>query len=346
MIYSIDSFPGRTLLSNGKKYLYFGGTSYLGLQTDAEFQDLFIKNLKKYGTNYGASRKSNIQISIFEKTENYLANLVDSEDCTTLSSGYLAGQLVAQTLNTSEHVFFYAPETHTAVQIRNTKTFQSFDTLNIAVRKHLNSEKSIPIVFMDSIITSVDGYPDFDGLKELPLQDIILVIDDSHGIGILGKKGEGSYKKAMALEPKELIVCCSLGKGFGIQAGAIFGTKDRINSFTNSDFFGGASPAMPAGLATLLEGELIFQKKRKVLSQNINLFLNALNDKKKLRYQENYPVFYFSDLKLNSNLEQNEVLVTNFNYPNQDSPLMSRIVLSAAHTKDDINILAGIINNT
>lgn len=342
MIYSIDSFPGRTIISKGKQYVYFGGTSYLGLQTDTEFQQLFIKNLKKYGTNYGASRKANVQISAFEKAENYLANLVESESCTTVSSGYLAGQLVAQTLNTDKHEFFYAPETHSALHIPNKKTFQSFESLNSAVSIHLKTKKSTPIVFMDSITTN--GYPDFNGLKGLSLQDIILVIDDSHGIGIIGKKGSGSYKTINAFKPKELIVCCSLGKGFGIQAGAIFGTKDRMNSFTKSKFFGGASPAMPAGLETLVEGAVIFEEKRKLLSQNINLFLNSLNNPNQLNYIPKYPVFYFSNDQLNSHLEQNLVLVTNFNYPNEDSPMMSRIVLSAAHTKDDIKELSRLMN--
>ena len=54
----IDGFPGRELELDHRKYLYFGGTSYLGLQTDGAFQDMYISNIRKYGTNYGASRKS------------------------------------------------------------------------------------------------------------------------------------------------------------------------------------------------------------------------------------------------------------------------------------------------
>jgi len=96
----IDGFPGRELELDQKRYLYFGGTSYLGLQTHKKFQDMYISNIRKYGTNYGASRKSNVRISVYEATENYLSHFVGSEACCTLSSGYLAGQLVRQTMDT------------------------------------------------------------------------------------------------------------------------------------------------------------------------------------------------------------------------------------------------------
>ena len=137
MKYWTDSFPGRSVMVENKEYLYFGGTSYLGLQTDTTFQDIFIKNTRIFGTNYGASRKSNVQISVFEKAENHLAKLVGSEACITLSSGYLAGQLVSQFLSNSKHPFFYAPNTHSALYQHKIKTYDTFAALNTALRAQL-----------------------------------------------------------------------------------------------------------------------------------------------------------------------------------------------------------------
>jgi len=344
MIYSVDSFPGRTISVNGKSYLYFGGTSYLGLQTDATFQQLYSANIKKYGTNYGASRKANVQISIFEETENNLANLVGSESCITMSSGYLAGQLVIQTMNTPVHEFFYAPASHSAIHLTSKKPFQNFSDLNQAVRKHLVVSKSIPVVVLDAIDILGKGYPNFEGLQDLPLNEVVLVVDDSHGIGIVGVDGGGAFKSTKSLHPKELIVCCSLGKGFGIQAGAIFASTNRIQKFTNTKFFGGASPAAPAALATLLEGQELFKQKRQILKTNINLFLDAIRNHELLKYQDNYPAFYFSNPQIAKFLESKGILITNFNYPNENSPVMSRIVISASHTVEDIEQLAQWLN--
>ncbi len=341
----IESFPGREILIGGKKYLYFGGTAYLGLQTDDAFQNLFIENIKKYGTNYGASRKSNIRMSIFGKTEHYMANFVGAEACATVSSGYLAGQFVAQSLNTKVHRFFYAPNTHSALYPVQTKPYTTFTALNIAVREHLRSQPSkTPVVFLDAIDFSGCNYPDFKPLQILPLDKIILVVDDSHGIGIVGKNGSGVYRTLSRLAIKELVVCCSLGKSFGLQAGAVFGSKERISKLKQTSFFGGASPAAPAALATLLDAETMYSEKRKQLQSNIVLFLDSLKNPNKFNFMQHHPAFSFADMQLTEYLEQQGIILTNFPYPDEQAYLMSRIVLSAHHRESDILNLTHLLN--
>ncbi len=341
----IDSFPGREILIDGKKHLYFGGTAYLGLQTDNAFQNLFIENLKKYGTNYGASRKSNLRMSIFGKAERYLADLVGSEACATVSSGYLAGQFVAQSLNSKAQRFFYAPNTHSALYPVQTKSYTTFTALNIAVREHLRSQPGkTPVVFLDAIDFSGCNYPDFDPLKLLPLAESILVVDDSHGIGVVGNEGSGVFGILAKLSTKELLVCCSLGKGFGIQAGAVFGKKERISELMETSFFSGSSPAAPAALATLLDAETLYSEKRAYLQNNIALFLNNLKNPKKFSGMKDHPAFSFSDVQLTEYLEQEGIILTNFPYPGEHSQLMSRIVLSAHHREDDIIRLTNLLN--
>ena len=345
-----DGFPGRELELDQKKFLYFGGTSYLGLQTDEAFQEIFISNIRKYGTNYGASRKSNVRLSVYEKAEQFLCQLVGCESSATLSSGYLAGQLVRQTMDTKEHRLFYAPNTHSALYSPTPSTklkpYITFTALNIAVRSHLETnQETTPVVFLDAIDFSGANYPDFEGLRTLPLEKIILVVDDSHGIGIVGENGGGVFRRLKELSPKELIVCCSLGKGFGIQAGSIFGTEKRIEQFMDTPFFGGASPAAPAAVACLMDGKALFLEKREALIHNITLFMSNVKTLDRFKFMEGHPAFSFTDEKLVSYLERQNVLVTSFRYPDEDSFLMSRIVISAHHKKEDILLLCNLINS-
>ncbi|SNZ00475.1 aminotransferase class I/II-fold pyridoxal phosphate-dependent enzyme [Flagellimonas pacifica] len=345
MAFSLDSFPERTIQMGGKEYLYFGGTAYLGLQMDKEFQDTFIKNLKKYGTNFGASRKSNVQLSIFEKVEKHLAAIIGSEDCITLSSGYLAGQFISQYLNSNTHQVFYAPKTHSALYSEPKKTYTTFAELGSKIRNQLNSgESKIPVVFMDTITFSGNGYPEFKELQSFPLHQIILVADDSHGIGIVGEHGTGAYNKLKSLNPKELIVCSSLGKGFGIQAGAIFGSYERITKLRETDFYRGASPAAPVGLATLMDSYAFYQRQRKALKTNINLFKRNVDRMQEFIHIPDHPTFGFSNASLAEYLIEKRVIITNFRYPNKTSSLKSRIVLSAAHKKEDILHLTKYLN--
>ncbi|MEO9511529.1 MAG: aminotransferase class I/II-fold pyridoxal phosphate-dependent enzyme [Flavobacteriaceae bacterium] len=341
----IDSFPGRTIQKDGEEYLYFGGTSYLGLQLDTEFQNVFIKNLKRYGTNYGASRKSNIQLSIFDEVEEHLSAIVGSEACVTLSSGFLAGQLIAKSFSSDAYQVFYAPNTHSALYHSEAKSFETFAELNFELRKQLRSESNkVPVVFLDSIDFSGKNYPEFEALRALPLDNIVLVADDSHGLGVVDTNGSGAYSKLRDLLPKELIVCGSLGKGFGIQAGAIFGTQQRIEALKKTDFFGGASPAAPAVLATLMDSIKIYEQKREVLNSNIELFLRNLNNTGRFDFMTGHPAFSFSNESLVAHLEENKIVVTNFRYPSEVSSLKSRIVLSTSHKKEDIEHLAECIN--
>ena len=345
MIDYIDSFPGREISIDGRPYLYFGGTAYLGLQTHKDFQQLFINNIGTYGTGYGASRKSNVRISIYDRAEESLVHWVGSEACTTLSSGFLAGQLVAQHFDQPQHQRFYAPNSHSALYVSKTKHYATFTAMDIAIREHLSGHhKSVPVVFMDSIDFSGGNYPDFEGLRSLPLEEIILVVDDSHGVGIVGDHGSGVYQSIKMLNPKELLVCCSLGKGFGLQAGAIFGGQNRIDQLTATDFFGGASPAAPAVMASFVQGESIFHGQRALLQQHIGFFLKSLQNPGYFKYMPDHPTFGYTDQRLSQYLYQHGFITTNFPYPSESASVMSRIVLSASHRQEDLIKLASTVN--
>ncbi|MCL6265466.1 pyridoxal phosphate-dependent aminotransferase family protein [Flagellimonas myxillae] len=346
MAITIDSFPGRTIHKNGKEYLYFGGTSYLGLQLDKEFQDLYIKNLKRYGTNYGASRKSNIQLSIFEKAEAHLANMVGSQACITLSSGYLAAQLVVQTLVQQGHPTIAVPNAHIALSTDNVINTSSPEEFHAKLNEMLNLGKdAVPAILFDTIDFSKGQYPDFAMLRQLPLDKVILVGDDSHGIGLVGANGNGCYSTLKELQPAQLIVCCSLGKGLGIQAGAIFGTKSTVDVLRDTAFFGGASPAAPAFLSTLLYAGDIYKERRARLFEHLD-YLESLPDILQLFTHINgHPTFEFRNLELANYLEGKGFIFTNFNYPDHKGPIVSRIVLSAYHKKQDVQDLVDCLNN-
>ena len=340
-MFTIDEFPGRAICIDGNDYLYFGGTSYLGLQTDPEFQALFIKNIKKYGTAYGASRKSNIRLGIFDEVETHLSNVVGSEACISVSSGYLAGQLVCDYFSQEDYQLYYAPNTHAALLRGQQRVYQNWEELEKAV--HSTSNKT-PVIFLDSIDFCGENYPDYKFLRNLPIKDSILVVDDSHGIGITGEEGGGSFSFLQSLKPKDLIVSCSLGKGFGVQAGAIFGSRSRIKTLTETHFFGGSSPATPASLATIKDAHQLILRKSKALNNNTALFLSGLSHTFLFSKTIGHPTFSFQNELLATQLAENNILVTNFKYPTENDAFMSRIVLSASHTTQDIKTLCAILN--
>jgi len=342
----IDSFPGREITIDQRKFLYFGGTSYFGVQMDIDFRKTFIANINKYGTSYGASRNSNIQLSIYGKAEKYLANWVGSEDCVTLSSGYLAGQLLCSLFNNNKYRLFYTPNCHSALYQSDVKPYITYSALNIALREHLASDSGItPVILLDSIDFSGYNYPKFDGLRSLPLSKCVLVADDSHGIGQIGPGNSGIFSILSKFEPKELLVCCSLSKALGIDAGAIFGTKILLQKVKKTDFFAGASPASPASMATLIQAQPIYKTKKKILDEHTILFLDQINDLGNFSFIPGFPVFGYSKPGLTKFLYNNGIIVTDFNYPSEATSIRSRLVLTALHTEKDITKLASLVNS-
>lgn len=87
---TVDQFPDRTVEVDGKSFLYFGGTSYLGMATHPEFQKLLCESIQQWGTAYGSSRNSNIQLSIYQEAETLFSSLIGCESALFVSSGTLA----------------------------------------------------------------------------------------------------------------------------------------------------------------------------------------------------------------------------------------------------------------
>ncbi|MCV6631456.1 MAG: aminotransferase class I/II-fold pyridoxal phosphate-dependent enzyme [Flavobacteriaceae bacterium] len=345
MKYQVDHFPGSSFTQDGKRFRYFGGTAYLGLQTLEAFQELFIHHIRKYGTNYGASRKSNIQFPIYEKAERFLATQIGCEASLSLSSGFLAGQLLTHHLRAAGHPLFYAPNTHVATQDATANCFKSYTTLKAAVEKQLREKNTLkPVVFLDSIeLMSFENHPYYQGLQTLPLNEIIVVVDDSHGIGIVGEHGEGAFSTLKKLGAAELIGCASLGKAFGISAGLIYGKQHRIEAIANSSFFGGASPATPASMASLLDAQNIYNTQRTKLRSNLKRFHQNLDEKVHFQSIAQHPAIPFRNELLSQHLAKHHFIITNFRYPSQQDPLMSNIVISAAHGEKDIDDLTSCI---
>ena len=114
-MHQLEQIPGRTAEIQGQPFLYFSGTAYLGMGHLPEFQHFVQTGMEKYGLNFGGSRLSNVRFDIFEKAESFLAQVGQSEAALTVSSGTVAGQLVAKYFE-REASLHYAPESHPAIR--------------------------------------------------------------------------------------------------------------------------------------------------------------------------------------------------------------------------------------
>lgn len=344
MTLHVQEIPGPELEIGDSSYLYFGGTSYLGMQTDSRFREIQARFTLEIGTHWGASRAGNLVLSIYDKAESALAAWIGSGACLTLSSGFMAARLLVEYFGNLGHPCFYSPNCHEALLPPGSQRSNDWSSLAAAVLKELQNSRA-PVVFTDTVGGEEVPGPVWERLKSLP-RECILVADDSHGIGICGSNGSGSWETLHRFNFRELLVCSSLGKAIGITAGMIAGPVSYLEQLRKTPFFEGASPAPPAGIAALEMGlsKGWYKAQYNKLHQNTIYFHKLTSRLNLLKSQPSYPVFYFTNPKLARHLSEHQILITDFDYGAEaGSSSPKRIVISSAHHPKHLEHLAEVL---
>ncbi|MEM9829403.1 MAG: aminotransferase class I/II-fold pyridoxal phosphate-dependent enzyme [Bacteroidota bacterium] len=344
------ALPGRTIVADGRERLYFSGTSYLGIHKNIIFQELLRDGFSQYGTGYSSSRTSNVQLAIYEEAEDWLTSFIGSPtekvlSALTFSSGYLAGQALIRTLDQGQR-FIYAPQAHPALWRSEgdniTGNFQPWVS-------HLETKVGCGSKEIVIVVNSVDALyarrHSFAWVACLPdYLSVTLVVDDSHGLGVLGEHGEGIYASVTHLLPDNvsLIVVSSLGKALGIPGGVVLGDNSIIQRLERSTYFTAASPIAPAYLWAMIRAGKLYTSLLGQLRENVQYFQSLIEGTEVFQYFGNYPVFYSTDQQICQALEPQCVL-SSFSYPNPDSECITRVVISALHTEQDIGLLGKLV---
>ena len=332
----LDKTPNTTAFLNGKEYLYFSGTSYLGVAALPEFQELVIEAIKKWGTAYGSSRSANIKLSVYEKGELFLADFLKREAAVTVSSGTLAGHFALKTLGTFVDAFYFMPKTHPAILPENALPVFENSKLNGSFR--LIKNKKICIV-LDAIAAFETKPFCLDFLNELDDSNTIyLLVDESHSLGLLGVNGNGFSTSILKKENIKVIVVSSLGKAFGINGGVIAGDLYIINQIKKDKLFIGCAGMSPAFLEVFINAQEIYRSQFLQLQENTAYVFNLLKDNLSIIIDKTYPVFFHSNEEIEEILFNKEILITSFYYATS-SKKFNRIVINANHTKEQLDFL-------
>ena len=192
MNYITNQLPSRIFTTNQQEYLWFSGTSYLGMPHHQGFRENFAKALNQYGMSWGSSRNSNIRLDIYEKAEIELAKFANMPAALTVSSGMWAGQLVINFLQKPDTKFFFAPKTHPALwkgenlQLEDWERGLSYsEWASLIVEKVKECVAENIVICSDSVGSPYVEQFDFQWINELPEgKNITVVVDASHSFGV------------------------------------------------------------------------------------------------------------------------------------------------------------------
>lgn len=332
----LQKAPNTTARINNKDYLFFSGTSYLGVPLLPSFQELVTQSILKWGTSYGSSRAANLKLEVYQRGEQLLSNFLKTENVVTVSCGTLASQFALKSLQTLADSFYYMPKTHPSILPDDAKPVFKKGLLNSELKKLENQT----ICIVSDAIAALETNPfSFDFLSLISVSNTIyLLIDESHSLGVLGKKGNGISSQIQTTENIKMITVSSLGKAFGVNGGVIAGSTKFINLVKSDSLFIGCAGMSPAFLEAFVNAQELYKKQLEKLQKNAAYVYEKIHHLNKVRMSINYPVFFFEDEKIADYLHQKNILITSFYYP-ATTKKINRVVLNANHTTKQLDVL-------
>lgn len=340
MLHQLDSIHGRTCRLNNNDYLFFSGYDYLGMQNQPQFKDFIKEGLDRYGWLHPSSRISNTQLNIYRELELSLSVLTGREDIVTFSSGYLAAQAVAKFIAGYTTVY-KAPCTHPALSITDIQSLQTtFEDWSSEVTSIINNKISDEpaVICFDSINIFKPSINDLTFLDNIdPLQKLLVIIDDSHGIGLTGESGKGISVSISQKKNIDYIIVYSLSKAFSINGGAVSCSKKLADKLRESTAYSASTALSPALAYAFLQSKELYKLQLQTLKKNIDYLLGHIN--KSVLANTSLPIAVLKEPDIDNKLFKKNIIISSFNYPLATSPKINRIVLNAAHTTADIDKL-------
>ena len=272
---SISSAQDTEVIINGRKILMLGSNSYLGLTNHPKIKEAAKAAVEKYGTGCAGSRFLNGTLDIHLELEQTLARLVHKEAVLIYSTGFQVNLGVISALVGKGEYVLADKSDHASIvegcllsQVAQAK-FIRFTHKDMDVLEH-RLQKIAPqagkLIVVDGVFSMEGDIIQLPELCHLASQyGAVVMVDDAHGIGVLGQNGEGTVSHFGLSDQVHLIMgtfsksLASLGGFIGSDAATIDYLKhhSRALIFSASMSPANAAAAMAAVKIMLSEPERI-----------------------------------------------------------------------------------------
>jgi 8-amino-7-oxononanoate synthase len=230
----IERVEGNYVWVNGKKTLMVGSNNYLGLFDDAKIKEATIAAVNQYGSSTCGSRFLNGTYSLHVQLEKELAEFIGKEEAQTFSTGFQTNLGAISAIAGRNDVILLDRMDHASIMDAVRLSYA-----HVIKYKHNDMgdlEKKIKAVSKDKgKIIIVDGVFSMEGdLANLPevvaiakKYDARVMVDDAHGVGVMGKNGRGSCEHFGVLEDVDLVMT-TFSKSFASLGGFVAGDSKII----------------------------------------------------------------------------------------------------------------------
>ncbi len=231
-IRTIGSAQGAWLTVDGKNVLNFCSNNYLGLANHPKIVEAAKEATKKYGVGPAAVRSIAGTMDLHVQLEQRLAKFKGAEDVITFQSGFTANLGTISALVGKEDVIFSDRLNHASIidgcRLSGAKivAYEHNDpgALEDVIKDNLSNFRRALIV-TDGVFSMDGDIAPLPDLYEVAKKyDILFMVDDAHGEGVLGKGGRGIVDH-FGLHGKVDIEVGTMSKAFGVVGGMVAGDK-------------------------------------------------------------------------------------------------------------------------
>lgn len=231
----IEKTEGAHVWVGGNPMVMMSSNEYLGLSHHPRVVEAATNALRQWGTSSCGSRVANGSRSYHIELEDELADFLGTEACHVTAAGYLACQGCVSTLVHRGDALIVDKSIHSSLLdggLLSNATLKRFKHENIGELERILEE--LPPSQAKAIV--VDGVYSIEGhIASLPrivdladAHEALVVVDDAHGLGVLGTKGRGVVDH-YGLSGRVDVQAGSFSKSLASTGGFIAASRDIIN---------------------------------------------------------------------------------------------------------------------
>lgn len=232
----LQSGQGRFIRLNDQSYLNFSSNDYLGLAAQPFLTQAWQTGLDKWGAGAGASPLVTGYTQAHADLEQTLAEWLGVESVMLFSTGFAANQAVIKALLQKEHSQYQDRLNHASLQEAGAQSPAKMLRFRHNDMAHLASllQPQTGLIISEGVFSMDGDQAPCQQLADLAAQSgNWLMIDDAHGLGVLGEQGQGSLSHQQVSPDGVHIRMATFGKALGVAGAFVGGSKQLIDYLVN-----------------------------------------------------------------------------------------------------------------
>ncbi len=223
---------GALAMVDGRVLDSYAGCDYLGLSRHPEVLAALASGAREYGLSAAASRETTGATREHRLLEEALADFLGVEAVLLVPDGYLTNLAAAQGLAPEHAAAWVDALAHASVR-------DGAQTSGLAVHRFAHRDAGAladalaaadrPLVMTDGVFPTEGTTAPLPALLAALPDDGRLLVDDAHGLGVLGPRGQGTLAHHGLRDPR-VVLTGTLSKAFGCAGGVIAGTAAVVTA--------------------------------------------------------------------------------------------------------------------